>query len=194
VPIPLEQHEDVEKGLRDKWETELAAAIEAEYRRRRAELLMLIHWWLRDAWIQTLGIGQELLKFPQITGRRRSPGASPPGRRWKTSKPWSKPSVCFIRMFKKPWLWRSLVEVAFLSPAGNHFVHEAGAKIQCPERLRTGLWALLGLAIIKFGNPVILDQKIPPPASVNEFILEFWPSIGPFGFGCHWLCWGSADL
>ena len=65
---PLEQHEDVEKGLRDKWETELAAAIEAEYRRRRAELLMLIHWWLRDAWIQTLGIGQELLKFPQITG------------------------------------------------------------------------------------------------------------------------------
>ena len=65
---PLEQYDDVEKGLRDKWETELAAAIEAEYRRRRAELLMLIQWWLRDAWVQTLGIGRELLKFPQIAG------------------------------------------------------------------------------------------------------------------------------
>ena len=65
---PLEQHEDAEKGLRDKWETELSAAIEAEYRHRRADLLMLIQWWLRDTWIHTLAIGRDLLKFPQIDG------------------------------------------------------------------------------------------------------------------------------
>jgi DNA polymerase-3 subunit delta' len=65
---PLEQHDDVEKNLRDRWETELAAGIEAEYRRRRNDLLMLIQWWLRDAWIHTLAIGRELLKFPEITG------------------------------------------------------------------------------------------------------------------------------
>ena len=40
---PLEKYDDVEKGLRDKWEDELTAAIEAEYRRHRAELLLLVH-------------------------------------------------------------------------------------------------------------------------------------------------------
>jgi len=39
----------------------------------------------------------------------------------------------------------------------------------------------LGLVIIKFGNPVILDQRIPPPASVDELISNFWPS--------HWAIW-----
>ena len=34
---PLQQYDDVEKDLREKWEDELAAAVEAEYRRRRAE-------------------------------------------------------------------------------------------------------------------------------------------------------------
>jgi hypothetical protein len=54
--------------LRDRWETELTAAIEAEYRRQRADLLMLIQWWLRDAWIHTLAVGRDLLKFPEIAG------------------------------------------------------------------------------------------------------------------------------
>jgi hypothetical protein len=39
----------------------------------------------------------------------------------------------------------------------------------------------LGLAILKFGNPVILDQKIPPPASWDDFISSFWPS--------YWAIW-----
>ena len=65
---PLEQHEDLEKNLRDKWETELTAAIEAEYRRQRNDLLMLVQWWLRDTWIHTLAIGRELLRFPEIKG------------------------------------------------------------------------------------------------------------------------------
>ena len=65
---PLQRYEDVEKDLREKWEDELAAAIEAEYRRQRADLILLVQWWLRDVWLATLAAGSELLNFPQITG------------------------------------------------------------------------------------------------------------------------------
>jgi DNA polymerase-3 subunit delta' len=65
---PLEKYDDVEKGLRDKWEDELTAAIEAEYRRHRAELLLLVQWWLRDVWLHTLTAGSDLLKFPNVSG------------------------------------------------------------------------------------------------------------------------------
>jgi hypothetical protein len=75
---PLEKYDDVEKNLRDKWEDELSAAIEAEYRRHRSDLLLLIQWWLRDVWLHTLVSDQKLLKFPQLVGaadvaRRISP-------------------------------------------------------------------------------------------------------------------------
>ena len=50
----------------------------------------------------------------------------------------------------------------------------------------TGFYALvfglfLGLAILKFGNPVILDQKITPPVSPSEFWADAWPT--------HWANW-----
>jgi DNA polymerase-3 subunit delta' len=79
---PLQRYEDVEKELRDKWEDELTAAIEAEYRRQRADLLLVLQWWLRDVWVQTLGTQglpaehpkpkarqpSALLNFPEIEG------------------------------------------------------------------------------------------------------------------------------
>jgi len=65
---PLEKYDDVEKNLREKWEDELAAGIEAEYRRQRAEVLLLLQWWLRDVWLCTLAAGEELLHLPQIAG------------------------------------------------------------------------------------------------------------------------------
>lgn len=65
---PLEKYGDAEKELREKWETELTAAIEAEYRRRRAEVLRLLQWWLRDVWLYTLAVGEGLLHLPQIAG------------------------------------------------------------------------------------------------------------------------------
>jgi DNA polymerase-3 subunit delta' len=65
---PLEKYDDIEKNLRDKWEDELTAAIEAEYRRHRADLLLLVQWWLRDVWLHTLAAGRDLLKFPEISG------------------------------------------------------------------------------------------------------------------------------
>ncbi|MEP6664700.1 MAG: hypothetical protein ABJC04_13670, partial [Verrucomicrobiota bacterium] len=63
---PLERHDDLDPKLRDKWEDELAASIEAEYRRRRSGFLLALEWWLRDVWTQTLHIGGETLTFPQL--------------------------------------------------------------------------------------------------------------------------------
>jgi len=65
---PLQQYDEVEKDLREKWENELTAAIEAEYRRQRAEALLLVQWWLRDVWLHTLAAGKNLLRFPGVPG------------------------------------------------------------------------------------------------------------------------------
>jgi DNA polymerase-3 subunit delta' len=65
---PLQRYNEVEKDLRERWEDELAAAIEAEYRRQRADLLLLVQWWLRDVWLRTLTVGGELLNSPQMAG------------------------------------------------------------------------------------------------------------------------------
>jgi DNA polymerase-3 subunit delta' len=69
---PLERYDDVDTRLRDKWEDELAAAVEAEYRRRRGEVLLALQWWLRDVWLQTLALGQELLGFPALATAART--------------------------------------------------------------------------------------------------------------------------
>lgn len=80
---PLEHYPDAEKEMREQWEEELAAAVEAEYRRQRADLLVALQWWLRDVWLQTLrtGAGSEdsgprrketgLLRFPELGGTER---------------------------------------------------------------------------------------------------------------------------
>jgi len=44
-----------------------------------------------------------------------------------------------------------------------------------------GFGLFLGLAILKFGNPVILDHKITPPVSPAEFWMYAWPT--------HWGNW-----
>jgi DNA polymerase-3 subunit delta' len=65
---PLQRYDDVEKDLREKWEDELTAAIEAEYRRQRADWLLLVQWWLRDVWLHTCAVGKDLLNFPTTSG------------------------------------------------------------------------------------------------------------------------------
>jgi DNA polymerase-3 subunit delta' len=84
---PLEQFKDAEKDLREQWEAELAAAVEAEYRRQRADLLVVVQWWLRDVWLESLTCHaatpraelqpnsaapspRELLTFPQLRPTR----------------------------------------------------------------------------------------------------------------------------
>jgi DNA polymerase-3 subunit delta' len=76
---PLEKYDDVEKDLRERWEDELKAGIEAEYRRQRTELLLLVQWWLRDVWLHTLASGREFLNFPQIAGAEQVAGRITPG-------------------------------------------------------------------------------------------------------------------
>ena len=64
---PLERFDDIDPKLREKWEEELEAAIEAEYRRQRTDLLAGLQWWLRDVWLETLNLGRELGAFPQLS-------------------------------------------------------------------------------------------------------------------------------
>jgi len=63
---PLEQHEDADPKLRDKWEEELSAAIEAEYRHQRSEQLGGLQWWFRDVWLAALQQPSELFAFPDL--------------------------------------------------------------------------------------------------------------------------------
>ena len=80
---PAERYPDAEKELQEKWQDELKAAIEAEYRRQRTDWLALLQSWLRDVWLHTLKTGQagnkapdsgksttDLLNFPELEGPR----------------------------------------------------------------------------------------------------------------------------
>ena len=61
-----QRYHDVDPKLAEKWEEELDAAIEAEYRRQRAELLLTLQWWLRDVWLRKLGADADLVAFPEM--------------------------------------------------------------------------------------------------------------------------------
>lgn len=63
---PLQRYDDAEKNLRERWEDELNAAIEAEYRRQRADLLGVLQRWFRDVWLQAVTPGEDLLNFPGL--------------------------------------------------------------------------------------------------------------------------------
>jgi DNA polymerase-3 subunit delta' len=62
---PLEKYDDVDSRVKEKWEVELTAAIEAEYRHRRAGVLAVLQWWLRDVWLLTFG-SKENGMFPDL--------------------------------------------------------------------------------------------------------------------------------
>jgi DNA polymerase-3 subunit delta' len=65
---PLNRYPDAEKDTREKWEAELNAAIEAEYRRQRTELILLLQWWMRDIWLSAMRMGADLLSLPGLAG------------------------------------------------------------------------------------------------------------------------------
>jgi DNA polymerase-3 subunit delta' len=64
----IERHEDVEPELLERWEEELEAAVEAEYRRQRSDLVATLQWWARDVWLATFAPESGLLAFPQLAG------------------------------------------------------------------------------------------------------------------------------
>jgi DNA polymerase-3 subunit delta' len=63
---PLSRYPDAEKATQERWEAELNAGIEAEYRRRRAELILLLQWWMRDIWFTSMKMGDAMLALPQL--------------------------------------------------------------------------------------------------------------------------------
>ena len=63
---PLMRYPDAEADQRDRWEDELTAAIEAEYRRRRGDFLAGLQAWLRDVWLHTLGAADDLAFLPRF--------------------------------------------------------------------------------------------------------------------------------
>lgn len=63
---PLDSHDDVEPRLRQRWEDELAAAAEADYRRLRADVLADLQWFFRDVWLKTLNATSDLLALPEL--------------------------------------------------------------------------------------------------------------------------------
>lgn len=68
---PIEKYPDADPVLVKKWEKELSAAIEAEYRFRRKEVLAAMEWWMRDIWLHTLGVSGDLLSFPTLAEQAR---------------------------------------------------------------------------------------------------------------------------
>jgi DNA polymerase-3 subunit delta' len=68
---PLERFDDIEPKLRERWEEELAAAIESEYRRRRGDLLAGLQGWFRDVWLETHRIDAQLLSYPDLAEASR---------------------------------------------------------------------------------------------------------------------------
>jgi DNA polymerase-3 subunit delta' len=79
---PLQKYDDVEKDLRDRWEDELTASIEAEYRRQRTDLLAIVQRWLRDIWLMANAERgtrnaerktdtTDLLNFPELAGTKK---------------------------------------------------------------------------------------------------------------------------
>lgn len=63
---PLEKYDDLDPKMREKFEDELVAAIEAEYRRQRSDLLLSLELWLRDVWLKTMGTTEDLLSFSRF--------------------------------------------------------------------------------------------------------------------------------
>jgi len=64
---PIQRYDDADPKLIERWKDELAAAIEAEYRRQRAELLAALQYWLRDLWLAVRNaLEPGLVVFPQL--------------------------------------------------------------------------------------------------------------------------------
>ena len=77
---PLSRFDELEPGLRERWEHELEAATEAEYRRRRADLVAGVQLWLRDVWLKTLSAPEPLLALKELQGAAQSVAARISGR------------------------------------------------------------------------------------------------------------------
>lgn len=72
---PLETYPDAEPEQRKRWEEELKAGIESEYRRQRGELLAAVQAWFHDVWLHTLGHGDGLVFLPELSSAAQTTAA-----------------------------------------------------------------------------------------------------------------------
>ena len=116
---PLQRYEDVEKDLREKWEDELAAAIEAEYRRQRADLILLVQWWLRDVWLCHARGRQRTAEFSADYrgGGRRAPAHAAPG----AGKPANPGTNAAVAAHQRPGSARAGSQFAEIAPLTGKF-------------------------------------------------------------------------
>jgi DNA polymerase-3 subunit delta' len=63
---PLAHYPDAAADQKERWEKELSAGIEAEYRRRRGEFLAGLQAWIRDVWLCASGQADGVLFLPEI--------------------------------------------------------------------------------------------------------------------------------
>ncbi len=63
---PLRCYPDAEAAQKERWEDELSASVEAEYRRHRSEYLAGLLAWLRDIWVLSEGAEPALAFLPQL--------------------------------------------------------------------------------------------------------------------------------
>jgi len=61
--------DDVDPKMLEKRDQELKAAVEAEYRRKRADLFTALEWWLRDVWMLSMQSDTSFLTFPDLHSR-----------------------------------------------------------------------------------------------------------------------------
>lgn len=72
---PLERYPDASPEQKERWEGELAAAIEAEYRRRRADFTAALGGWLRDVWLAATVPVEDLALVPALAASTRTTAA-----------------------------------------------------------------------------------------------------------------------
>ena len=151
---PLEQYDDLETDMREKLEDELAAAIESEYRRQRADVLGALQWWLRDVWLHTLPAGGRSLCFPDL----KAAAAAVAGR--------ISPAEAMRNLEEVDRLQRQLhsnvqealaLEVGLLKlNVGGRFQWQPGDIIRTPRPAWPALMALAGvfffIVVVKFGD------------------------------------------
>jgi hypothetical protein len=69
------EHEEIPPEQRERNEDERKAAVEAEYRFRRAGYLAALQGWLRDVWLRSVDISDELALFPDLAAPAQSVAA-----------------------------------------------------------------------------------------------------------------------
>jgi DNA polymerase-3 subunit delta' len=74
-----QRYEEIDPRLRERWEDELQAAVESNYREQRAKAMALLQGWLHDVWVVSAQLPQALIQLPgladltQAVGTRLSP-------------------------------------------------------------------------------------------------------------------------